>query len=70
MLETKINKVKGYRNYLGLNQTQMAEKLGITLTAYRNKENGKTAWKDSERIIIKEMLIPYFPGLQIDDIFF
>ena len=70
MLETKINKVKGYRNYLGLNQTQMAEKLGITLTSYRNKENGKTTWKDSERVKIKEMLMPYFPGLQIDDIFF
>ena len=70
MSEVKINKIKGFRNYLGLNQTQVADVLGITLTAYRNKEQGKTGWKDSERLIIKEMLAPYFEGVTIDDIFF
>jgi len=67
---SKVKKVKGFRNYLGLNQTQMANRLGISLAAYRNKEQGKTEWKDNERIIIKEMLAPYFIGLTIDDIFF
>lgn len=65
-----INKVKGYRNLLNLNQTQMAEALGITLTSYRNKEQGKTAWRDNERIKIKEMLLPYFPNITIDEIFY
>lgn len=70
MEKVKTNKIKGFRNYLGLNQTQMADMLGISLAAYRNKEQGKTTWKDSERIIIKEMLTPYFEGVTIDQIFF
>lgn len=70
MNDVKINKIKGYRNFLGMNQTQMATALGITLTAYRNKENGKTEWKDSERIMIKELLTPYFPGITIDQLFY
>ena len=36
-----INKVKGYRNMLGLSQKDMANKLNISINAYRNKENGK-----------------------------
>lgn len=65
-----INKIKGYRNMLGLSQRDMAEKFGISLQAYNSKENGKTAFNDSEKYIIKNMLIPYFPNITIDEIFF
>jgi len=66
----QIKKVKGYRNYLGLTQEQLGKKLGMTKQSYNNKENGKTAFSDSEKIILKNLLIPYFPNISIEDIFF
>lgn len=38
---TSLNKIKGYRNMLGLTQEQMGKKLGITKQTYHNKEVGK-----------------------------
>ncbi|NEW62622.1 transcriptional regulator [Granulicatella sp. zg-ZJ] len=64
------NKIKGYRNMLGLNQKQMGEKLGITKQAYHNKEVGKNYFKDEEKIIFKNLLLPLFPNITLEDIFF
>ena len=65
-----VNKVRGYRNMLGLSQKEMASKLSISANAYRNKESGKVDFKDSEKIIIKEMILPLFPEVTFEEIFF
>ena len=65
-----INKVKGYRNMINLSQKEMAELLGISFTSYCHKEQGKRDFKDNEKIMFKNMLLPYFPEITIDDIFF
>ena len=64
------NKVRGYRNMLGLTQQQLGEKLGMTKQTYYNKETEKTAFSDSEKIAFKKLLIPIFPDITIEDIFF
>lgn len=65
-----MNKVKGYRNMLKLTQKEIAEKLGISTVAYIKKENGKSEFKDSEKIKFKELLLPYFPNITLEEIFF
>ena len=65
-----MNKVKGYRNMLKLTQKQIAEKLDISTVAYIKKENGKSEFKDSEKIKFKELLLPYFPNITLEEIFF
>lgn len=55
---------------LSLTQKQMAQKLGISKQAYWNKENGVNSFTDKEKVVFKEILIPYFPSIKIDDIFF
>lgn len=64
------NKVKAYRNFLGYSQREMSDLLGITLNSYRNKERGITNWKDEERVFFKKLLLPLFPGITVDTIFF
>lgn len=64
-------KVSNYRRFIGYTQMQMANSLGISVQAYRNKEKGITPFKDSEKIIIKDKLQNKgFSEVTIDDIFF
>ncbi|CZQ88579.1 Hypothetical protein TFLO_1026 [Trichococcus flocculiformis] len=63
-------KVKGYRNIAGMTQAELAAKLGISVQSYRNKEKGRVAFKDSEKIVIRDMLDKIINGIKIDDIFF
>ena len=49
------NKIRGYRTMLGLTQKEMAERLNISAQSYFNKENGNVAFKDGEKMQIKEM---------------
>lgn len=60
------NYISAYRMFLDKNQTEMAKALGISVSSYRNKENGRTAFSDKEKIIFKELLIPIFPEITID----
>lgn len=55
---------------LGLTQKELGNALGISKQAYYNKEKGKSSFTDSEKIIFKQMLIPLFPNITIEDIFF
>ena len=48
-----MNKIIGYRKMLGFTQTDLAKEFGISLQAYRLKENGTTAFKDSEKVLFK-----------------
>ena len=64
------NKIKGYRNMLGLTQEQMGKKLGITKQTYHNKEIGSNSFSVNEIINFKQLLLPFFPNITIEDIFF
>lgn len=65
-----VNKVKGYRNMLKLTQKELAKNLGISTVSYIKKENGKTDFKDVEKLKFKSLLVPYFPEITLEDIFF
>ena len=64
-----INKIKGYRNYLNLTQEGMGQKLGISKQSYYNKETNKSSFTDEEKKKFKELLLPYFPNITMEDIF-
>lgn len=64
------NKVKGYRIMLGLTQQEVANELNISISSYINKESGRTAFKDTEKILFKDLLLPYFPNISLEEIFF
>lgn len=63
-------KVRGYRVMLGKTQKDMAELFEISKQAYSAKERGETRFSEKEMLSIKEMLLPIFPGITIDEIFF
>lgn len=66
----KVNKIAGYRVMLSKTQKDMSEILGITPQAYGAKENGKRAFKDSEKKVIKEMVAKLFPNITYENLFF
>lgn len=55
---------------LGLTQEQMGKKLGMSKQSYHNKEIGKYSFSDSEKVDFKNLLLPIFPNISIEDIFF
>lgn len=65
-----MSKLKGYRVMLGLTQQAMAEKLNISLQSYNNKETGKNAFNDRERLAIKSMVAEIKPDITIDELFY
>ena len=67
---TSNTKIRGYRTMLGKTQKDMAEIFNISKQAYSAKERGRTRYSNEEMIIIKKMLLPMFPGITIDEIFF
>ena len=64
------NKVKGYRIMLGLTQRDVSMKLNISIGSYINKENGRTAFKDNEKLEFKKLLELHFPNITLEEIFF
>lgn len=66
----KPNKVRGYRNMLGMTQKQMGKALGISKQSYMNKEKGYVTFKDSEKLVFKNLLLSLFPDIKLEDIFF
>lgn len=65
-----MSKLRGYRVMLGLTQQQIANKLGISLQSYNNKELGKTSFNDKERLAIKSMVAEIKPDITIDELFY
>ena len=63
-------KVKGYRVMVGLTQQELASKLGISVQSYRNKEKGRVAFKESEKIFIRELFGRVVKGITLEDLFF
>ncbi|KAA9242800.1 MULTISPECIES: helix-turn-helix transcriptional regulator [Aerococcus] len=65
-----INKIKGYRNMLGLTQSDMAKELGISKQAMHLKEVGKIPFKDSEKRIVLNIFKQADQSLTIESLFF
>lgn len=55
---------------LNLTQEEIAKKLGITKSAYNEKETGKRDFKDREKRALLELFKPINSGLTIDELFF
>lgn len=65
-----MSKLRGYRVMLGLTQEQLGQKLGITKQSYNNKETGKIAFTDKERLAIKSLVMEIKPDITIDELFY
>lgn len=65
-----MDKLRGYRVMLGLTQQKLADKLGITLQSYNNKETGKTPFNDREKLAIKSIIAEIRPDITIDELFY
>lgn len=64
------SRLRGLRVMLSKNQDDFADLLGITKQAYSAKERGKSSFRDSEKIVIAEYIISFFPDETITTLFF
>lgn len=64
------NNVSKYRKFVGLTQSDLAERFNITLQSYSRKERGVIPFNDKEKLEIKNLFLGNFPDIKIDDIFF
>lgn len=55
---------------LGKTQKEMANILNISSQSYHNKENGSVEFRDSEKIVFKNLVKEHFPNITLEDIFF
>lgn len=65
-----MTKLKGYRVMLSKTQRDMAKELNISVQSYNNKETGKTAFSDREKLAIKTMVAEVKPDITIDELFY
>lgn len=65
-----MTKLKGYRVMLGKTQRDMAKELNISVQSYNNKETGKTAFSDREKLAIKSLVAEIKPDITIDELFY
>lgn len=65
-----MTKLKGYRVMLGKTQRDMAKELNISVQSYNNKETGKTAFNDREKLVIKTMISEVKSDITIDELFY
>lgn len=64
-------KIKSYREQLGMTQQEMADELGITRQNYHQKENDLRKWSDSDKMKIRELLRKKLdPDVTIDELFY
>lgn len=55
---------------LGKTQRDMAKELNISVQSYNNKETGKTAFSDREKLAIKSLVAEIKPDITIDELFY
>lgn len=65
-----MSNARKYRAFLGMTQEEMANRLGISLSSYRNKENERTAFSDAEKVVFKNIVSSEIGNTTIDEIFF
>lgn len=64
-----MNTVAGFRRMLGKTQKEMAKELGIGEVTYREKENGKRDFKESEMIAFLNLVNKKLVNISFEDIF-
>ena len=55
MKPKKINPVRGGREWIGYDQQDVADYLGITVAAYRKKESGGSTFTDEQKVKLAEL---------------
>ena len=60
----------GYRTLIGLTQTEMCKKIGMSLSSYSERENGKREFRASEMKKIMEIINEKYPLMTMEEIFF
>ena len=65
-----MNRIKSFRALVGWSQKQMAQKLELSETQYRAKENGRYEFTQSEMKSFFEVVKPFKEDLTYEDIFF
>lgn len=64
-------KIKKYREQLGMTQAEMADELGLSRQNYYQKENELRKWADSDKVKIRELLRKKLdPDMTIDELFY
>ena len=64
-------KIKKYRERLGMTQQEMADELGLSRQNYHQKENDLRKWADSDKVKIRELLRKKLdPDMTIDELFY
>lgn len=64
------NVIAGYRKVAGMKQSDAANLLGISRQAYWNKENGRTAFTDKEKVVFWNEVKKVLPEISLTSIFF
>ena len=59
----------GYRTMLGLNQSQLAIKIGMTSSNYSKRESGNREFRSSEMFKIMKVINDEFPSMTMEQIF-
>ena len=65
-----MNRVAGYRVALKMTQKDLAKRLNISRQSYSEKERGNVPFKDSEKLILKEIFKEVDSKISIDILFF
>lgn len=64
------NKVRGYRNMLGMTQKDLGDQLGVSAQAISQKEKGINSFTDKEKVILLSLFREVDEHLTIDSLFF
>lgn len=64
------NKVRGYRNMMGLTQEELGDELGVTAQSISAKEKGRTRFTDREKVILLRLFKRVDDDLTIEKLFF
>lgn len=59
----------GYRYMLGLNQEQIAKKIGMAASSYSMRETGKREFKQTEMKKIMVIINEKYPKMTMEEIF-
>ena len=61
--------LKGYRNMLGMNQTEMGKIIGTSKANYCAKETGRYEFKYNEMLKILKIVNKKFPAITMGELF-
>lgn len=65
----EVNKVKGYRNMVGITQAEMAKKIGVSERSYVAKENDISKFTVNELSAVIQVLNEHNLNVKMADLF-